>query len=188
MYNSREVICMETRSGKVTGSKAGGTAWRGAKTYKLSLPSAWVNAMGLAESGGRVVLSFDGEAITLRPEQSMQEYLDERRGLGHKMLELRYYNRDSLCTLIYADQTAGDLKAENYTEQAVKTAFGKNRFPSRADLEAFLEERCIPRQRAGLREYLETLGLDEYEPLAIIRKTQGRMAEDEQWMEVRELG
>ena len=41
--------------------------------------------------------------------------------------------------------------AENYTEQAVKTAFGKNSNPSWEDLELFLEERCIPRQRAGLR-------------------------------------
>ena len=51
----------------------------------------------------------------------------------------------------------------------------------------FLDERCIPRQRAGLREYLEAKGLDEYDPLAIIQKTKGRMAEDDQWMEVREI-
>jgi hypothetical protein len=50
-----------------------------------------------------------------------------------------------------------------------------------------LEERCIPRQRAGLREYLEAHGLDEYDPLAIIKKTKGRMAEDDQWMEVNEV-
>ena len=31
---------------------------------------------------------------------------------------------------------------------------------------------------------LEALGLEEYDPLAIIGKTQGRMAEDDQWMEV----
>ena len=59
--------------------------------------------------------------------------------------------------------------------------------PTWADLEEFLEERCIPRQRAGLREYLEALGLEEYDPLAIIQKTKGRMAEDDQWMEVREI-
>ncbi|MBQ3803858.1 MAG: hypothetical protein II845_09205 [Oscillospiraceae bacterium] len=77
--------------------------------------------------------------------------------------------------------------AKNYTEQAIKTAFGKNQFPSWADLESFLEERCIPRQRRGLREYLETLGVGEYDPLAIIRKPQGRMAEDDQWMKVQEF-
>lgn len=178
---------METRLGKITAGKAGGTAAKGSKTYKLSLPSAWVAAMGLAGDGGRVVLSFDGEAITLRPEQSMEQYKAARLAQGHELMEIRYYNGDTLCTLIYADKTAQDIRAENYTDNLVKTAFGKNSLPSWADLEAFLEERCIPRQRAGLREYLEALGLDEYDPHAIIQKTKGRMAEDDQWMEVREI-
>ena len=178
---------METRIGKITASKAGGTASIGSKTYKLSLPSAWVTAMGLAGDGGRVVLSFDGETITLRPEQSMEHYKAARLAQGNELMEIHYYNGDTLCTLIYADKTAQDLCAENYTDNLVKTAFGKNSLPTWADLEAFLEERCIPRQRAGLREYLEALGLDEYDPLAIIQKTKGRMAEDDQWMEVREI-
>lgn len=178
---------METRFGKITASKAGGTAASGSKTYKLSLPSAWVAAMGFAGDGGRVVLSFDGEAITLRPEQSMEQYKATRLEQGHELTEIRYFNGDTLCTLIYADKTVQDLCAENYTGNFVKTAFGKNKLPTWADLEAFLEERCIPRQRAGLREYLEALGLDEYVPLAIIQKTKGRMAEDDQWMEVQEI-
>ena len=49
---------------------------------------------------------------------------------------------------------------------------------------AFLEERCIPRQRDGIREYLGVLGLDEYDPWEIIKRTKGRMAEDQQWIEV----
>lgn len=178
---------METRLGKITAGKAGGTASSGSKTYKLSLPSAWVAAMGLAGDGGRVVLSFDGETITLRPEQSMEQYKVARLAQGHELMEIHYYNGDTLCTLIYADKTAQDICAENYTDILVKTAFGKNLLPTWADLESFLEERCIPRQRAGLREYLEALGLDEYDPLAIIQKTKGRMAEDDQWMEVREI-
>ena len=178
---------METRFGKITASKAGGTAASGSKTYKLSLPSAWVTAMGLAGDGGRVVLSFDGETIIIRPEQSVEQYKAARLAQGHKLMEIRYYNGDVLCTLIYADKTVQDLCAENHTNNLVKTAFGKNSLPSWADLEAFLEERCIPRQRAGLREYLEALGLDEYDSLAIIQKTKGRMAEDNQWMEVQEI-
>ena len=49
------------------------------------------------------------------------------------------------------------------------------------DLERFagvLESRCVPRQRDGLRYYLAEFGLEKYEPLEIIRKTEGRMAED----------
>lgn len=178
---------MKTRLGKVTASKAGGTAASGSKTYKLSLPSAWVATMGLAGNSSRVVLSFDGEAITIRPVQSMEQYRTLRLAQGHELLEIRYYNGNALCTLIYADKSARDLCAENYTDNLVKTAFGKNLLPSWLDLEAFLEERCIPRQRAGLREYLEALGLDEYDSLAIIKKTKGRMAEDNQWMEVQEI-
>ena len=178
---------MEMRLGKITVGKAGGTASSGSKTYKLTLPSAWVAAMGLAGEGGRVVLSFDGETITLRPEQRVEQYKSARLAQGHELMEIRYYNGDALCTLIYADKTAQDLCAENHTNNLVKTAFGKNALPTWADLEAFLEERCIPRQRAGLREYLEALGLDEYDSLAIIQKTKGRMAEDDQWMEVREI-
>jgi len=50
-----------------------------------------------------------------------------------------------------------------------------------------LEERCIPRGRVGLREYLEIIGLDEYDPWEIVKKTQGRMAEDQQWIEIEVL-
>ena len=177
---------MEQRTGTVSVCRAGGTAGKNARTYKLSLPSAWVSAMGV--SGGRkVVLSFDGDSVTVRPEQSMEEYRNARLARGHSVLSVRYYDRDRLCTLIYADETARDLQAENVTDNAVKTAFGRNRLPSWEDFEAFLEERCVPRQRAGLREYLEALGLDAYEPLEIVRKTKGRMAEDQQWMEVETL-
>ena len=50
-----------------------------------------------------------------------------------------------------------------------------------------MESRCIPRTRAGLREYLETIGVDHYDPPEIIRKTQGRMAEDTIWLTVEEI-
>jgi hypothetical protein len=35
-----------------------------------------------------------------------------------------------------------------------------------------------------VREYLEAIGVAEYDLLQIIQKTQGRMAEDQQWLEV----
>ena len=178
---------METRFGRITVSRAGGTAGRGAKTYKLALPTAWVSALSLTEGGRRVELSFDGGAITIRPEQTMEEFLESRLAAGHSLLDIRFYDGAALCTRIYADRTAKELRAENCTGDLVKTAFGSAPLPTWADLESFLEERCIPRERAGLRSYLDAIGVDEYEPLAIIQKTRGRMAEDDQWIEVEEL-
>ena len=178
---------METRHGRITASKAGGTAGKGSKTYKLSLPSSWVSRMGISRDGGDVIITFDGDTVMISPQQSMEQYRISRHSKGHDLLEIRYYSGDVLCTLIYADRTVRDLRAENYTDNLVKTAFGINTFPSWEDLDDFLEERCVPRERAGLREYLNALGLYEYEPIEIIQKTKGRMAEDNQWMEIKNI-
>ena len=69
----------------------------------------------------------------------------------------------------------------------LKLPFGNNPSPSWADYQHFLKDRCIPKTRAGLQEYLEAIGVDRYEPLEIIRKTQGRMAGDDLWLTVEEL-
>ena len=66
-------------------------------------------------------------------------------------------------------------------------AFGVRELPTWDDFMEFLEDRCIPRERDGLRYYLEALGLDEYDPLAIVQRTEGRMAEDHQWLKIEEL-
>ena len=89
-----------------------------------------------------------------------------------------------MCSVLGVDFTDRTVCVENHTDRMVKTAFGNNLLPTWADFLSFLEERCVPRERAGLREYLQALGLDEYDPIEIIRKTRGRMAEDEQWLEV----
>ena len=175
---------MEKRMGKVNISAAGGTAAKGAKTCKVTIPTTWLTAMGITEQQREVELTFDGTRIVIAPPVSMEQFESCALAQGHQVRIFRYYDKDNLCSEIMADYTARDLRAENYTPQLIKTAFGKNMLPTWEDLNAFLEERCVPQQRAGLREYLETLGLDEYDPLAIIRKTRGRMAEDEQWLEV----
>ena len=175
---------MEKRMGKVNISAAGGTAAKGAKTCKVTIPTTWLTAMGITEQQREVELTFDGTRIVIAPPVSMEQFENRALAQGHQVRIFRYYDKDALCSRIVADYTARDLQVENYTPQLVKTAFGKNMLPTWEDFSTFLEERCVPRQRAGLREYLETLGLNGYDPLMIIRKTQGRMAEDEQWLEV----
>ena len=102
---------METRQGKISVSRAGGTAGQGAKTYKLSLPTAWIQALGLTENRS-VTLSFDGKSITVLPQQSMEEYKKTRLDQHHDVLSLRFYNGKQLCTLIIADRTSKDLRGK----------------------------------------------------------------------------
>lgn len=74
------------------------------------------------------------------------------------------------------------LAVENFSKDPVKTAFGKCSSPDWTDFQIFLEDHCISRHRDGLQYYLHELQLDEYDPMAIIEKTEGRMAEDQQWL------
>jgi len=178
---------MEQRIAKVNISSAGGTASSGAKTCKVTLPTTWMEAMGITEDQRELELSFDGTKITLFRHLSGSEFVEQQRANGHEIRVLRLYDSDDLCSTIYADFTGQIVAVENQVVPTIKTAFGNNLLPTWEDFQAFLAERCIPRQRAGLREYLETLGLDEYDPLSIVEKTGGRMAEDQQWLAIEVL-
>ena len=178
---------MEQRLARVNISLAGGSAGVGAKTCKVTLPTSWLSILGINEGQRQVMLSFDGERIIIDPALSIEECARKKMAAGDLVYELCYYDDNQLCSIIYADFTDRTLRVENHTEEPVKTAFGKKALPTWADFEAFLEERCVPRGRAGLRDYLNSLGLAEYDPIEIIKKTEGRMAEDSQWLKVEVL-
>ena len=178
---------MDKRTGRIMMHAPGGTAAKGSYTYKLSIPSSWIKQMGITEGDRQVELSFDGTTISISKKLSTDEFIRKSKSYDHTLYLFYYYSDQTLCSKIVADYTEKRLCVENYVDSFLHTAFGNNLTPTWTDFETFLEERCIPRSRAGLREYLETIGVDKYEPLAIIKKTGGRMAEDNQWLEVEEI-
>ncbi len=175
---------MEQRIGNVIIQAPGGTAAKGSNTYKVSLPSAWVKEMGITGDDRQIELCFDGNSIRITKRQDLQAFLKSKRSRGDSVLLLNYFDKDTLCTQIAADFSDRTICVQNHIPDCLRTAFGNNRSPTWSDFEEFLEERCIPRSRAGLREYLETLGLEEYDPMEIIKKTSGKMAEDNQWIQI----
>lgn len=128
---------MEKRLAKINFSAAGGTASKGAQTCKVTLPTAWVEALGLKQESRDVELSFDGNTIILARPLSGQEFTTQKRNLGHLLRRIRFYDGDGLCTTIYADFTDETFVVENHIEDPVKTAFGNNPLPNWADLQAF---------------------------------------------------
>ena len=133
------VIVMERRIVNLIVGKAGGTAGKDSKTYKVSLPSKWVAELGLTDT--KMEISFDGERIIISPHLSMDEFLEKKESLSHKLLKLEFYDGEILCTKIIADFTDETLSAQNTTEHIVKTAFGKNETPIWDDFLNFLEAR-----------------------------------------------
>ena len=113
----------------------------------------------------------------------LSEFEAAARAAGHRVWRFTYYDADRLCSVILADDDAHAVCVENYTEDVINTAFGVTLTPTWDDLLEFLEDRCMPRTRAGLRSYLDAIGVDEYNVFDIVQKTGGRMAEDHQWME-----
>lgn len=178
---------MEKRIGNVIIQAPGGTASKNSSTYKVSLPSAWIKEMGITDSDRQIELSFDGTSITISKKLSLDEFISSGRNEGHRLYLFSYYDNQTLCSKIAADYTDQTLCFENYIDNFLLTAFGNNPSPTWEEFQTFLEERCIPRSRAGLREYLETIGVERYEPLDIIQKTEGRMAEDNQWIHLEVL-
>lgn len=93
-----------------------------------------------------------------------------------------YMDRNEPVTLIDVNNALQRIKIINFTNDMISRAFGIRTKPTWEDYEAFLESRCMPRTRYGIKEELENLGLDFYEPVLIIEKTAGRVYEDSQWL------
>ena len=71
-----------------------------------------------------IELSFDGEKITVRPLASTDSELFRRNAeqKGHQLKEYRYYDGDTLCTVILADFTAEQICIENKVDEILDTA------------------------------------------------------------------
>lgn len=117
-----------------------------------------------------------------RQPQTPQQLLEAAQKQGHAVKRYGFFDGEVLCSDICVDFTARKVASQNLVADVTRTAFGIRQDPSWSDWEAFLEERCVPRTRVGIHRYLGALGLLEYDPFAIVQQTQGRMAEDDQWI------
>ncbi|MCD8104100.1 MAG: Hin recombinase [Lachnospiraceae bacterium] len=99
-------------------------------------------------------------------------------------MRMDFMGGDELCTIILVDFKDRKISIRNCCMDLLHRAFGVVEEPDWTDFKEFLEERCLPRTRDHMRLILSDLGLDFYDPLSIIEKTQGRMAEDQHWIRV----
>lgn len=70
---------MEKRLARINSSAAGGTAGTGAKTHKVTLPSRWLQAMGITDENQEVELAFDGQQITITRVVTIEEFYHEKK-------------------------------------------------------------------------------------------------------------
>ena len=80
------------------------------------------------------------------------------------------------------------IKIQNYTKDILHRAFGIKEDPTWEDFYVFLQDRCFPKTRGNVKTVLAGLGLQDYDPLQIVEKTNGRTAEDDLWLKFQYYG
>ena len=95
-----------------------------------------------------------------------------------------YMYEQDVCTLIDVNEQERKVKIRNYTDRVMFRAFGTVENPDYKDYQEFLESRCFPESRDKMKLILKDLGLPFYDPIMIIEKTEGRMAEDNFWVRI----
>ena len=99
-------------------------------------------------------------------------------------LRLWYMHNQTVCTIIDVNEMKKQVKIRNYTENTMFRAFGVIETPDYGQYVEFLKSRCFPESRDKMKLVLRDLGLPFYDPLMIIEKTEGRMAEDNFWIRI----
>jgi predicted DNA-binding protein YlxM (UPF0122 family) len=113
--------------------------------------------------------------------QTISKYLNKPLN-GNYVMRLDFMFRQKVCTEIYVNFADKKIKIVNRTNDIMKRAFGINENPDWNDFEQFLEERCFPKSRAFRKTILKKIGADGYDTLQILEKTDGRTAEDNQYV------
>ena len=154
---------MESRMIRLNARCAGGNAGKNSFKYSADIPSSWIKQLNMSTN--------DPDAFLYYAQQ-----------LGHKVTIFQFYDKDVLCSTIAADFTSQQVAVHDTVKEPERQAFGVNKDPTWEDFLSFLEDRCIPRTRVGIDKYLHACGIDSYDVFSLIRCTEGRMAEDNQWI------
>ena len=119
--------------------------------------------------------------------QIVSKYLNQAPEDGYTMrMTLMYQNRP--CTAIDVNFLQNKIKIQNYTKDILHRAFGIKEDPTWEDFYVFLQDRCFSKTRGDVKTVLAGLGLQDYDPLQIVEKTNGRTAEDDLWLKFQYYG
>ena len=113
--------------------------------------------------------------------QIVGKYLNAKPEQGYTMRMTLMYQTHP-CTVIDVNFLDQKIKIQNQTNDLLHRAFGSIENPIWQDFEYFLRDRCFPATRGNVKHLLKAIGEPSYDPLAIVEKTKGRMAEDQLWI------
>ena len=99
-------------------------------------------------------------------------------------LRLWYMYHSFVCSIIDVDEMERKVEVHNYISNPLYRAMGVNTEPTFEEYEDFIRSRCFPETRDKLKLELKKLDIPFYDPIMIIEKTNGRMADDDFWIRI----
>lgn len=94
---------METRTARLSVGHSGGTAGAGSRNYKVTLPTKWIERLGLGVNNREMELALDGDRIIITPRLTAEEFAENAIKHGHSVYKFSFFDGDRLCSVIYAD-------------------------------------------------------------------------------------
>ncbi len=70
--------------------------------YTFSLKIS-IKELGLDKNKREAALCFDGQTISIRKKQTAAAFVNSKKQLGHDLEKYSLYDKEKLCTVIYAD-------------------------------------------------------------------------------------
>lgn len=134
--------------------------------------------MGDAPVTGNICLLIS--MLQKYPEYAEQVRIPEKK----TPIRLWYMHEQTVCTMIDVNEVRREVYIKNFTDQVMFRAFGAVEKPDFQMYEEFLKSRCFPESRDKMKLILRDLDLPFYDPMLIIEKTEGRMAEDHFWIKI----
>lgn len=98
-----------------------------------------------------------------------------------KILDFEYYEKDKLCSRVHVDYSSGVVNVENFTDDIVAQAFGRQKVTIDS-IDSFFRDRVFDETNVGKDKLLELLGLKHFDAEAIARKTHGMLVHDMFWV------
>lgn len=104
----------------------------------------------------------------------------ERDSMG-RILDFEFYEKEKLCTRVHVDYAAQTVDVQNFTDDVVAQAFGRQKITIES-IDEFFRDRVFPETRTDADELLKILGLKCFDAEAIARKTHGMLFHDLSWI------
>lgn len=112
------------------------------------------------------------------PPEYIPEMIDRIIFLENTELFMECYWKDEKTATVRLDNQYAYIK--RYSSHPVKQLFYSDKI-TRFEFGEILSDRCWDKNRPDLDELLSSLGLDEYNPYEICKRTHGKMKQDSIW-------